>query len=484
MAEQPAISDDLVRGELHRVLNSRPLRNSPILQRFLHSVIERKLSGRTEEIKESTLAIEVFGRPEDFDGKVDNVVRVHAHRLRTKLQEYYQHEGADDEIVIDIPKGHYVPRICRRADVPPADAVRAADGRSRTARLGRSAEDIAPCSARPVPLAAATHRARRSVLRWVLGGLGLFVAGWLLGTLTSTQFPGGSAPSSSAAVQSTEGLVPLQPLWGDLVRDEAPLILAARNPLFLRVRDKYALLLRYDGRVRASSYERIPFPADAEEEAMSELWPGLVTYDDTWTDIGTLVGIKLLTEMFTNWGKPVSVKKAQFVTLEDLQNSNVIFVGAPWGNRFLRELDEYLNFVFSKSPQGVKNRAPQPGEQEIYSSEFNPSTRALRATYGLLTVCPGFSPGRRIVMITGLNSVAPEGIARYVTSANSVAELGDQYGSIQPNGAPGLPAAFQVVFKVARIRNEVAETTPVAFRSLPNASTLRHLVREPVSPRQ
>ena len=61
------------------------------------------------QLKEYTIATEVFGRRSDYDPRIDSVVRVQAGRLRTKLQEYYTAEGKNDQIVIDLPKGHYHP---------------------------------------------------------------------------------------------------------------------------------------------------------------------------------------------------------------------------------------------------------------------------------------------------------------------------------------------------------------------------------------
>jgi len=67
-------------------------------------------------VKEYELAVEVLKRNGDFDARVDSTVRAVASRLRSKLAEYYVHEGADDTIVVDIPKGHYfLSSVCRLA---------------------------------------------------------------------------------------------------------------------------------------------------------------------------------------------------------------------------------------------------------------------------------------------------------------------------------------------------------------------------------
>src|ERR1700686_4473403 len=74
-------------------------------------VIELHLEGRDDEVKESLIAVEVFGRPADYDPKRDPVVRAEASRLRARLAEYYQSEGKHDPLIIEIPKGGYTPRF-------------------------------------------------------------------------------------------------------------------------------------------------------------------------------------------------------------------------------------------------------------------------------------------------------------------------------------------------------------------------------------
>jgi len=79
------------------------------MRNFLEFIVEKSLEGRVDEIKEYTIATEVLGRSHDFDPKSDNIVRVQAHRLRKKLDEYYSQEGTHDPVRILIPSGHYYP---------------------------------------------------------------------------------------------------------------------------------------------------------------------------------------------------------------------------------------------------------------------------------------------------------------------------------------------------------------------------------------
>ena len=101
----PAPSD--IRSALDRLRKSRTIGSSERLVEFLNFVVEASLNG--EHLKETTIGVSVFGCTTDYDPKADAIVRSQAWRLRLKLKEYYAHEGADDPLVIDLPKGHYVP---------------------------------------------------------------------------------------------------------------------------------------------------------------------------------------------------------------------------------------------------------------------------------------------------------------------------------------------------------------------------------------
>lgn len=111
---------DEIRHELGRVLESRALAGSDQLKRLLRTVVERSLNGQTDLVKEYNLGLEVFGRPPDYDPKVDPIVRVQARRLRAKIEEYYAGEGASSRVMIRIPKGGYSPIFEERAVAEPA----------------------------------------------------------------------------------------------------------------------------------------------------------------------------------------------------------------------------------------------------------------------------------------------------------------------------------------------------------------------------
>jgi tetratricopeptide (TPR) repeat protein len=109
---------------LSRVISSDIFRSSPHLSAFLQFVSDAALRGEQDRIKAYTIGVEALGRRPDFNPDTDNIVRVEAGRLRRALLAYYAGEGAQDEIVIEIPRGSYVPRFTRRELYPPVPAAR------------------------------------------------------------------------------------------------------------------------------------------------------------------------------------------------------------------------------------------------------------------------------------------------------------------------------------------------------------------------
>jgi len=94
---------------LERILSSKAFRQVDRLQRFLRFVVNEALSGPGDNLKEFLIGVEVFGKEGSFDPRMDPIVRVQARRLRTRLTRYYREEGQTDEILIELPKGGYVP---------------------------------------------------------------------------------------------------------------------------------------------------------------------------------------------------------------------------------------------------------------------------------------------------------------------------------------------------------------------------------------
>ena len=112
--KSPDLSKTAIRNELQRILSSPDFLTTDRLRRFLRFVVEETLSGHSGNIKGFTIATKVFGRKENFDPYHDPIVRIEAGRLRRALERYYLSSGKDDPVLINIPKGTYVPTFSEK----------------------------------------------------------------------------------------------------------------------------------------------------------------------------------------------------------------------------------------------------------------------------------------------------------------------------------------------------------------------------------
>src|SRR4051794_14888463 len=104
-------SRDEILGNLEALLTDRRFASAERNGKFLRYVVERTLDGKADEIKETVIATEVYGRMANYDPKSDSIVRVEATRLRQKLRTYYDNEGQNAAVRIRLPSGTYVPQF-------------------------------------------------------------------------------------------------------------------------------------------------------------------------------------------------------------------------------------------------------------------------------------------------------------------------------------------------------------------------------------
>jgi serine/threonine-protein kinase len=126
---------EAVRAQLARILASPQFAQSERLRRFLKLAVEVAQNG--EPLKEYRIGVDVFDRGKDFDSRTDPIVRVQAAKLRSKLLEYYAGGGANDPLVISVPKGSYAAEIhpAKPSGTPAAEPKPAQAASTRVAVL-------------------------------------------------------------------------------------------------------------------------------------------------------------------------------------------------------------------------------------------------------------------------------------------------------------------------------------------------------------
>jgi len=102
-------SNGEIQQQLQRIFADQTFAVSDILKRFLSFIVAETLEGRSNQIKEYTIGVNVLNKPQSFNPSQDAIVRIHAGRLRRALHYYYNGAGATDAIRIEMPKGSYLP---------------------------------------------------------------------------------------------------------------------------------------------------------------------------------------------------------------------------------------------------------------------------------------------------------------------------------------------------------------------------------------
>jgi tetratricopeptide (TPR) repeat protein len=134
---RPVALTSVIGAHLEKVLCSSVFRAADNLRELLRFTVNETMAGRGGELKEYLLAVTVLGKEESFDPKADSIVRAQMRRLREHLRQYYATEGRHDAVVIDIPKGTYMPTFRRTA---PDGAVAATTGTEDGLIVGRQKE--------------------------------------------------------------------------------------------------------------------------------------------------------------------------------------------------------------------------------------------------------------------------------------------------------------------------------------------------------
>lgn len=175
-----------VKAVLARILASRGFAASERLSRLLRFTVEQTLAGSGHGLKEYQLGVALFDRREDFDPRIDPIVRVEVSRLRVRLKEYYEGEGRGDPIFIEYPKRSYAP-VFRQSTPPVAEEV--------------------PEPAAPLDPALAVRRRPIRLRVWSIGGLAALAAvALLIWSLRRPPAPG--VESASIAVLPFADLSP------------------------------------------------------------------------------------------------------------------------------------------------------------------------------------------------------------------------------------------------------------------------------------
>ena len=379
------------REELRRILDSKHFAASPKKSRFLEFVSEQTFLGNGDKLNEYLIGVEVYDRGPGFDSQKDPIVRVQAHEIRRLLKKYYEEEGRNSLIHVELPSGGYVPVF----------------GRSAT----EESEDVKVPAQIP---GAMSHRRNR--LHWALT-LTFCAVSLVLGFLlvTSKERSGKANLAVSRRTALPEGL---DWFWHPFLPPaEPPLIVIPNHPLLRAAHDGDSPQTL----ARGHEIPKADLPEFRDTIHFRELKRFVFVSSVTdFTSVGETLGLVRLTQMLSDVGQKYRLQQSRLVNFEEIKGSNAILLGGnqSWSGRV------FLNTQGFHFQSGlILNTKPQVGEKAVYKPEFDPVTNQLTRDYALVLMLPNERRDNRVLLIYGIYTQGSQAAIEYLINPESMAEL-------------------------------------------------------------
>ena len=401
---------------LHRVAASPRFQKSKRLRELLLYLGERSLHDPAYVLREQEIGVEVFGRAADYDTSHDTLVRVQISQLRKKLQEHFSEEGRDEPLIIEIPKGNYVPVFRPRAELL----------------------ETAPA---PTPYIAPSPRAPRR---------GTFVAGIAAGILAM-----GLAWLIVASVrQPPGGNRSVNDLW---------------RQLFANGQTTYAVLADVNlmifenliGRtIPVSEYETHEFDQLGEQYIPDTAQRALAreVVHRVSTSVSDVLAAREFGLVAAGQHLTLNLLSARDSSSSLVSSQNTILLGSLRSNPWISLFEDQLNFRtdYREKPAAVRfvNHAPMPGEAEEYWAEWR------RTGYCRVVFLANPNRTGNVLVISGSDVISTEAGERFVTSEDSIRQLRQKLGLRQGEPFPH----FEVLLKTQVLNDSIPRFEMVAYR--------------------
>lgn len=431
MVPESIQTDDLVSDErwqlVQRIVASHPFQKSARLRDLLQHITERTLHGHAHELAEQHIGESLFHKPSGYSPLEDSSVRVHARQLRLKLHEYFNEEGRNESLVLDIPKGSYVPTFRRatNSDTLPSEPV-----------------------PRPAPTAAVEHR---PMLPWLVTG----ILGVICAVLLFQMMSHGSG-TTTAQVASPPW--PFSEIFDK--RHQTIIVVADSNYGMERIlTSKPGSLEQYLRRELANSPEVAKLgDGGSLREYVSE---------STLTSFADVADVVSLLKIAGTFQGEVSVRYPRDLRIRDLDHDNFVFIGSPGSNPWVSLFHDRLNFretesEVGKSAKAFVNTNPLPGEKPRY--EGLRWTGSVGEDYATITLLPNPTHDGNVLILQGLQQEGTEAAGRFLADEVNRKQLLNMLGVSATNASDKI--WFEALIRSRTVSGAPNSTTLIAVRRI------------------
>jgi len=357
-----------------RIAVSSSFARSTLLSNFLLYVCDRALSGKTEEISEHQIGVQVFGRRPGYNPSEDNIVRSYARHLRQRLDHYFETEGKQEELRLSIPRGKYVPHFEPNRLPDAATSHEEEVPETRTVTIPKEPLPIEPYSI--------AERPRYWTFGFIAVAVVLLICGFVVWTLSQR------AASVSADTS--------HPLWAQIFDKSRQTLLVPADDGIVMIQNlthHSVNLSEYISR----DYASIKNPYNIDAQNMADLDQQRYT---SMADLDTVLKFSRLPEATP---ERFSVRYARELHMEDLKDSNAILIGSSFSNPWVELFQKNLNFEFEYQPRPnqsvIMNRHPLQRELPVYQ---NDATAPSHRTYAVIALARNLNDTGWVLIIEGL----------------------------------------------------------------------------------
>jgi len=415
------------RAQVERILQSRILRASEVLRHLFAYLAEKSLDGTADSLKEYTIGLDALGKPASFDPRQESVVRMHTARLRQKLAEYYRTEGADDPIVVDMPKGGFRVTFEPRLRMAPPAPVQAPIG-IRHPQQGWRRREIVLVGALVLAIGCAVYFMTRL---------------WRAEQPESTPVAANWTPA-------------LRELWEPLLSSSRRLVVCVATPLFVSL-PGFGVLRE----PTVNDWDDVP-ASRRLSSLEGALQAGISEPSYSYTEVGTATGAFLLGQFLAPRKQGVVITRANVLSWPEIAEDNVIFLGPATGIHQTEDIPTEAQLVLD--PTGVRNLSPRPGESAFIQDRPAQNGGESGVTYALISRVPAMNGPGAILMLSGnqISSVMG-GVQAFTNPA-----LAQMLVSRLKTASGSIPKYFQVVLSVKAMDDVPVKIDYMFHRELPD----------------
>jgi hypothetical protein len=406
---------------VQRVVTSRGFEKSARMRDFLNYVCNRALQDPAADIHEQEIGCAVFDRPPGYDTSADNIVRVNASQVRKKLQVYFATEGADEPIVIAMPKGQYSPVFQERMP-----------------------EEVA-IPAPPAPLPG------RPWLRPV--EIGMACSAPILALLSIALFIASRQPRPQSH-NEIEGRPNLTALWSQLIRKDMRTDIVVTDSSLGLLQDLIQRPIPLSEYVHPDQWGQA-----ADLAARPDLHQAArLAARRHYTSFANVNLARRILAMAGDDQARIAVQFARDFGVRQMKTDNVILLGSRRANPWTELVEDQLNFRFGydgKSRQSYfENRQPRPGEPASFRNDEITS-------YCRIAFLPNLDKTGSILAISGTEMEGTEVGGEFLTSERWISSL----RRFVPLDRNGRFASFEVLLKASKIAGPASGYEIVAHRT-------------------